>query len=41
MKKVAISLAVLALIGEAQAVKQAWEVNSTFDDRFGERFSYA
>ena len=41
MKKVAMSLAVLALIGETQAVKLAWGVSSTYDDRFGERFSFA
>jgi hypothetical protein len=41
MKKVAMSLAVLALIGETQAVKLAWGVTSTYDDTFGERFSYS
>lgn len=41
MKKVAMSLAVLALIGETQAVKLAWGVSSTYDDRFGERFNFA
>ena len=41
MKKVGMSLAVLALIGETQAVKLAWGVSSTYDDKFGERFSFA
>ena len=36
-----MSLAVLALIGETQAVKLAWGVTSTYDDRFGERFTFA
>jgi len=41
MKKVAMSIAVLALIGETQAVKLAWGVESTYDDTYGQRYSFA